>query len=241
MQQTSVKRADRAALDDRGAERTRSSATKRASRCCWRSSRSAALLFYYVKQQLLLYGDAVAHLNIARRVVDNRHPIESYGQLGTVWLPLQHIAMLPFVWVNALWQSGIAGAIPGMLAFVLGDAGHLSPGECAGGTGRSLSRRRHLCSQSEPALHADHGDERADLSGVLHLVAGLSRRVSARHIPSTGGFASTVGAAQSAALAGVLRHHDVCRRAHPLRRLVFGCDSGLFAGVALHSMVSAHR
>src|SRR5580692_8894493 len=83
----------------------------------------AALLFYYAKQELLLYGDAVAHLNIARRVVDNRHPIESYGQLGTVWLPLQHIAMLPFVWVNTLWQSGIAGAIPGMLAFVLGTLG----------------------------------------------------------------------------------------------------------------------
>jgi hypothetical protein len=83
----------------------------------------ATLLYYYAKQQILLYGDAVAHLNIARRVVDNRHPLESYGQLGTVWLPLQHIAMLPFVWVNALWQSGIAGAIPGMLAFVLGALG----------------------------------------------------------------------------------------------------------------------
>lgn len=83
----------------------------------------AALLYCYAHQQLLLYGDAVAHLNIARRVVDNRHPAESYGQLGTVWLPLQHIAMLPFVWVDRLWQSGIAGAIPGMLAFVLGTLG----------------------------------------------------------------------------------------------------------------------
>lgn len=83
----------------------------------------AALLYYYAKQQLLLYGDAVAHLNIARRVVDNRHPIQSYGQLGTVWLPLQHIAMLPFVWVHTLWQSGIAGAIPGMVAYVLGTLG----------------------------------------------------------------------------------------------------------------------
>ncbi|MGD0929554.1 MAG: hypothetical protein ABR902_02785 [Candidatus Korobacteraceae bacterium] len=83
----------------------------------------AALLYYYAHQQILLYGDAVAHLNIARRVVDNRHPLESYGQLGTVWLPLQHIAMLPFVWVNTLWQSGIAGAIPGMVAFVLGTLG----------------------------------------------------------------------------------------------------------------------
>jgi hypothetical protein len=83
----------------------------------------AALLFYYAHHQILLYGDAVAHLNIARRVVDNRHPIASYGQLGTVWLPLQHIAMLPFVWVNTLWRSGIAGAIPGMVAFVLGTLG----------------------------------------------------------------------------------------------------------------------
>ncbi len=83
----------------------------------------AALLYYYAHQQILLYGDAAAHLNIARRVVDNRHPIESYGQLGTVWLPLQHIAMLPFVWINTLWQSGIAGAIPGMLAYVLGTLG----------------------------------------------------------------------------------------------------------------------
>ena len=82
-----------------------------------------ALLYYYAHQQLLLYGDAVAHLNIARRVVDNRHPLEFYGQLGTVWLPLQHIAMLPFVWVNTLWQSGIAGAVPGMVAFVLGTLG----------------------------------------------------------------------------------------------------------------------
>ena len=83
----------------------------------------ALLLFYYAKQELLLYGDAVAHINIARRVVDNRHPLESYGQLGTVWLPLQHVAMLPFVWIDALWRSGIAGSIPSMVAYVLGTLG----------------------------------------------------------------------------------------------------------------------
>ena len=53
-------------------------------------------------------------------------PLQSYGQLGTVWLPLQHIAMLPFVWIDTLWQSGIAGAIPGMVAYVLGTLGYLS-------------------------------------------------------------------------------------------------------------------
>jgi len=83
----------------------------------------SALLFCYVKQYLLLYGDAVAHINIARRVVDNRHPIESLAELGTVWLPLQHIAMVPFVWNDVLWHTGIAGAVPGMVAFVLGTLG----------------------------------------------------------------------------------------------------------------------
>jgi len=83
----------------------------------------AALLYYYIEQELLLYGDAVAHINIARRVVDNRHPLLSVSELGTVWLPLQHIAMLPFVWLGPLWRSGIAGSIPGMVAYVLGALG----------------------------------------------------------------------------------------------------------------------
>jgi 4-amino-4-deoxy-L-arabinose transferase-like glycosyltransferase len=83
----------------------------------------AALFFYYFKRDLLLYGDAVAHINIARRVVDNRHPLTSYGQLGTVWLPLQHIAMLPFVWIEALWRSGVAGSIPSMIAYIVGSLG----------------------------------------------------------------------------------------------------------------------
>src|SRR5271154_7244749 len=83
----------------------------------------AAAFFFSLKQELLLYGDAVAHINIARRLVDNRHPWESFGQLGTVWLPLQHMAMLPFVWDDSLWRNGIAGAIPSMLAYVLGALG----------------------------------------------------------------------------------------------------------------------
>ena len=82
-----------------------------------------AAIFYSARQELLLYGDAVAHINIARRLVDNRHPWESFGQLGTVWLPLQHMAMLPFVWDDSLWRNGIAGAIPSMLAYVLGALG----------------------------------------------------------------------------------------------------------------------
>jgi hypothetical protein len=83
----------------------------------------AALLWYYAHNELLLYGDAVAHINIARRVLDNRSWPSSFFQLGTVWLPLQHVAMLPFVCNNRLWQSGIAGSIPSMVAYVLGGLG----------------------------------------------------------------------------------------------------------------------
>ncbi|HEX5226169.1 MAG TPA: hypothetical protein VFW44_00600, partial [Bryobacteraceae bacterium] len=64
----------------------------------------------------LYYGDAEAHLDIARRVVDSRFP--GYDQIGTVWLPLPHALMLPFVRNNALWHSGLAGAIPSSACFV---------------------------------------------------------------------------------------------------------------------------
>jgi len=83
----------------------------------------AALLWYYVHQQIMLYGDAVAHINIARRVLDNRSWMSSFFQLGTVWLPLPHILMLPFVLNKALWMSGVAGSIASMVAYVLGALG----------------------------------------------------------------------------------------------------------------------
>jgi len=83
----------------------------------------AALLWYYAHQQIMLYGDAVAHINIARRVLDNRSWLSSFFQLGTVWLPLPHMLILPFVWNRALWMSGIAGSIPSMMAYVVGALG----------------------------------------------------------------------------------------------------------------------
>jgi hypothetical protein len=83
---------------------------------------SIASFFYYLRHNdLLLYGDAVAHINIARRVFDSRTP--GLLQLGTVWLPLPHLLILPFVVPLALWQSGIGGSIPALLAFVLGTVG----------------------------------------------------------------------------------------------------------------------
>src|SRR6266576_4961085 len=83
---------------------------------------SIASFFYYLRQgDLLLYGDAVAHINIARRVFDSRTP--GLLQLGTVWLPLPHLLMLPLLIPRWLWQTGIGGSIPSMVAYVLSVTG----------------------------------------------------------------------------------------------------------------------
>jgi len=83
---------------------------------------SIASFFYYLRQgDLLLYGDAVAHINIARRVFDSRTP--GLLQLGTVWLPLPHLLMLPFLASRWLWQTGIGGSIPSLFAYVLSVVG----------------------------------------------------------------------------------------------------------------------
>jgi hypothetical protein len=76
----------------------------------------AALVFCYTRGYLLLYGDAVAHLGIARRILDSRNP--GLSQLGGVWLPLPHLLILPFVQKMEWWQNGLAGAFPSLLCFI---------------------------------------------------------------------------------------------------------------------------
>jgi hypothetical protein len=80
-----------------------------------------SFIYYFQHGGLLLYGDAVAHINIARRVVDSQTP--GLLQLGTVWLPLPHLLMIPFLWFNSLWQSGAGGSIPSTIAYVFGVLG----------------------------------------------------------------------------------------------------------------------
>jgi hypothetical protein len=80
-----------------------------------------SFLFYYRHGDVLLYGDAVAHINIARRVFDSKTP--GLLQLGTVWLPLPHLLILPFIVSKQMWQSGAGGSIPSMAAYVFGVLG----------------------------------------------------------------------------------------------------------------------
>jgi len=75
-----------------------------------------AYVLFYLNGLGLRYNDARSHLDIARRVVEGLKP--GLAQLGSVWLPLPHILMLPFVWNDFMWHSGLAGAIVSMVSYV---------------------------------------------------------------------------------------------------------------------------
>ena len=80
-----------------------------------------AFLCYFHNNQILLYGDAEGHINIARRVFDSRTP--GILQLGTVWLPLPHLLMIPFLMWNWAWRTAVGGSIPSMIAYVASGVG----------------------------------------------------------------------------------------------------------------------
>ena len=59
------------------------------------------------------YPDAVSHASIARRLWDGQNP--GFGQLGTVWLPIPHLLLLPFTLLSLiseqLWRDGIPAVL----------------------------------------------------------------------------------------------------------------------------------
>ena len=81
----------------------------------------ASFIYFFRRGEILLYGDAVAHINIARRVFDSRTP--GWQQLGTVWLPLPHLLVMPFIVSNWVWRTGVGGSLASMVAYVFGGVG----------------------------------------------------------------------------------------------------------------------
>lgn len=75
-----------------------------------------SFVFFYRNGLGLSYNDARSHLDIGRRVVEGLKP--GIAQLGSVWLPLPHALMIPTVWNDWMWHSGLAGAIVSMISFV---------------------------------------------------------------------------------------------------------------------------
>jgi hypothetical protein len=81
---------------------------------------AAWVWFFYRGGYLAYYGDAEAHLNIARRILDSRTP--GYDQIGSVWLPLPHVLTMLFARNDALWRTALAGSIVSAISFVLAGA-----------------------------------------------------------------------------------------------------------------------
>ncbi|MFC1722357.1 hypothetical protein ACFL0C_01770, partial [Patescibacteria group bacterium] len=76
-----------------------------------------SFLTFYKNGLGLAYNDARSHLNIGRRVVEGLKP--GIAQLGSVWLPLPHVLMIPTIWNDFMWHSGLAGSLASMISFIL--------------------------------------------------------------------------------------------------------------------------
>src|SRR3990167_3742977 len=75
-----------------------------------------SFVYYYQNKLGLAYNDARSHLDIGRRVVEGLKP--GLAQLGSVWLPLPHALMIPTIWNDFMWHSGLSGALVSMASFV---------------------------------------------------------------------------------------------------------------------------
>ena len=76
-----------------------------------------ATIYSFKKGYIISYGDAESHLNIAKRVIDSLTP--GFAQLGGIWLPLPHLLLVPFVYFNFLWRTGLAGSIVSGICFII--------------------------------------------------------------------------------------------------------------------------
>ncbi len=76
-----------------------------------------ATIWSFFNGYIIAYGDAESHLNIAKRVIDSLTP--GFAQLGGIWLPLPHIFLIPFVYFDWLWRTGLAGSIVSGIAFII--------------------------------------------------------------------------------------------------------------------------
>ncbi len=68
-----------------------------------------ALCFFYSRGLTNIYGDALAHMQGARRIFDSLTP--GYEEIGSVWLPLFHLLAAPLALSDFMWRTGLAGSI----------------------------------------------------------------------------------------------------------------------------------
>jgi len=64
------------------------------------------------------YRDSIFRIEAARRFFDSDNP-GIINQLGTVWLPVPNLILMPFAYVDYLWRTGFAASIVNFPLFVL--------------------------------------------------------------------------------------------------------------------------
>jgi 4-amino-4-deoxy-L-arabinose transferase-like glycosyltransferase len=80
-------------------------------------SAGAGILLHGIDKYAFVYfGDAASHIVKARQFIDAQH--RGIDVIGTVWLPLPHLLLVPFVYVDGLFYSGLAGAALGIPCLV---------------------------------------------------------------------------------------------------------------------------
>lgn len=78
---------------------------------------AAGIVLYRIDSHAFLYfGDATSRVVKSREFIDSQHT--GIGNIGTVWLPLPQLLLVPFVSINGLFYSGIAGAMVGIPCLV---------------------------------------------------------------------------------------------------------------------------
>src|SRR5947207_2507974 len=75
-----------------------------------------AFLFLLSRDLTFVHIDAIAHVNKARGLFDNVTP--GLRQLGSIWLPLPHLLIVPLTAIDSLWTSGTAGSLLSIACFV---------------------------------------------------------------------------------------------------------------------------
>jgi hypothetical protein len=78
---------------------------------------ASSLRFFYARSLTNLYGDAIAHMEGARRLSDSLTP--GWEELGSSWLPLYHLIVAPLAANDHLWRTGLGGSLVSIAAFAV--------------------------------------------------------------------------------------------------------------------------
>lgn len=78
---------------------------------------ASQVLSYYFDYNFA-YRDSIYRLEAARRFFDAVNP-GIINQIGTVWLPVPNLILMPFAYVDLLWHTGLAAAIMNFPLFVV--------------------------------------------------------------------------------------------------------------------------